>query len=313
MMNDELEKAFKRAEIKLRKLNKDFELKLLLEYKNSLKRVQNLIFKSFEKAGVISPIEKGVENTGQQFVEMQKYDRLAILENKIANEIKKITGISLKLVSSQRKTALKVGYEATYEVINSTLPSEINFTQFDSKTISQMIKNPLDRKSWGKRLKGHHENAYYQIIGEISHGLQTGRGYSKTAAEIQPFLHKIEMVEGKQVVKGLSGRAVRLVRTETHRIQVLGRNEAIDQSIKNGKNLGIQLVKVISSVLDSRTRRQSEQMHGQMAGKDGLFRYPNGIRALPGSTGDPAYDINDRETIIVQEKSEYLTKLGIHK
>lgn len=310
-MNKKLEKAFERAELKLRKLNKDFELELLLEYKKSLIRVQNLILKAFEKAGIISPIGKGVENSGQHFVEMQKYDRLAILENQIAEEIKKLTGISLKLIGTQRKTALKIGYEAAYEAINSTLPIEINFTRFDPNTISQMIKNPLDRKSWGKRLKGHHETAYDQIIGEISHGLQTGRGYSKTAAEIEPFLYKIEMVEGKQIVKGLGGRALRLVRTETHRIQVLGRNEAIDQSIKNGKKLGIQLVKVISSVLDSRTRPQSEQMHGQMADKDGLFRYPNGVRALPGSTGIKEYDINDRETIIVQEKSEYLAKIKI--
>ena len=69
---------------------------------------------------------------------------------------------------------------------------------------------------------------------------------------------------------------------------------------KSAKKLGIEVQKVIMAIRDSRTRDQSRTMNDQVADENGLFTYPNGVKGLPGNTGIPEYDINDRETIILK-------------
>lgn len=60
---------------------------------------------------------------------------------------------------------------------------------------------------------------------------------------------------------------------------------------------GIPLERRLIATLDTRTRKQSGDMDGQVATEKG-FKYPNGVRYLiPGNTGHPEWDINDRETV----------------
>ncbi|MBK7979268.1 MAG: hypothetical protein IPK06_04500 [Ignavibacteriae bacterium] len=141
---------------------------------------------------------------------------------------------------------------------------------------------------WQKRGIGHHEAAIDQVKTEITQGLIQGKGYAKTAANIT------------DKVNSLANNMTRIVRTESHRVQVLGNNTALDKSIQSGKNLGIEMVKAIRSIIDDRTREQSRIMDGQEADENGLFTYPNGVKGLPGNTGVAEYDINDREVVIIK-------------
>ena len=88
-------------------------------------------------------------------------------------------------------------------------------------------------------------------------------------------------------------RADRVLRTESHRLSELAHNEELSDAQEQGVNTQMTLL----AVLDDRTRPQSAQMDGQKS-DDGEFEYPDGTIAIPGNTGIPEYDINDRERSI---------------
>lgn len=89
--------------------------------------------------------------------------------------------------------------------------------------------------------------------------------------------------------------AERIIRTESHRTRALGHYAASE----NAKAQGSRLRRQIVSVLDDRTRAQSAQVDGLMENEDGQFEYPGGVMVtVPGNSGVPAWDINDRERVI---------------
>lgn len=92
-----------------------------------------------------------------------------------------------------------------------------------------------------------------------------------------------------------ASNAERIYRTETHR----NRSNADWANYQQLNASGVELWREIVSTLDDRTRAQSATVDGRID-KDGTgFRYPNGNKYIvPGSTGVPEYDINDRERTI---------------
>ncbi len=285
-----LENEFKKIEKLLKKDLDEFELKLLLHYVEKLKNIRILLSESFRAAGIDGPIKAG--ETNNHFAEMNKYNRLASLEKNIAEEIKDLSGISIKQINDHLVNTYGLSFEKTIEAINAGLNISIKFQKIPRSVVLESIKNPYDRVGWNWRTAGHHLKSIDLIKSEITNGLIEGKGYLQTAADI------------KVKVDNLANNITRIVRTESHRVQVLGRNESLEKSIKDSKKIGIELEKVLISIVDNRTRPQSLQMNGQIADENGLFTYPNGIKGLPGNTGVPEYDINDRETIIVRIKSK---------
>jgi hypothetical protein len=89
--------------------------------------------------------------------------------------------------------------------------------------------------------------------------------------------------------------AERIIRTETHRTRSLGHYAAS----QDAKSQGARIRRQIVSVLDDRTRAQSAAVDGRYENEDGLFLYPGGVLvAVPGDSGVPGWDINDRESVI---------------
>ena len=283
-----LENEFKKLQKLLKKNVDEFEYKLILHYLESLKRIRILLSESFRAAGIDGPIKLGELNN--HFAEMNKYDRLIKLERNIANEIRDLSGLTIKEINSHLVNSYGLSYSSTFEAINAGLNISIQFQKIPRAVVLEAIKNPFDRVGWDWRTEGHHMKSIDLIKSEITNGLIEGKGYLQTAANI-----KIKVNE-------LTNNVARIVRTESHRVQVLGRNIALDKSIKSAKSLGIELEKVLISIIDNKTREQSRIMNGQVADKDGLFTYPNGVKGLPGNTGVSEYDINDRETVIVRIK-----------
>jgi hypothetical protein len=92
--------------------------------------------------------------------------------------------------------------------------------------------------------------------------------------------------------------AERIIRTETHRTRSLGHYAASQDAKAQGARLRRQIV----SVLDDRTRAQSAEVDGQYENEDGQFVYPGDrgpvLVTVPGDSGVPGWDINDRESTI---------------
>lgn len=113
------------------------------------------------------------------------------------------------------------------------------------------------------------------------------------------------LIQGKSVSRATTdltrsmaiarNNAERIIRTETHRTRSLGHYAAS----QDAKSRGARIRRQIVSVLDDRTRAQSASVDGQFEDESGQFTYPGGVKVtVPGNSGNPAWDINDRERVI---------------
>lgn len=126
-----------------------------------------------------------------------------------------------------------------------------------------------------------------RLIKLIFNGLSRGDGPREMARTVQQAFG-IEYTD-----------AVRIVRTEGGRMQGLG---DYDQTVRARKE-GINMVRMIVSTLDDRTRAQSARVDGLIETLEpngaGVFRYGGReARSIPGGWEYAAWDINDREGTI---------------
>lgn len=118
------------------------------------------------------------------------------------------------------------------------------------------------------------------ISAEISRGIATGQSYAQIAKNLN------------NVAQTKYGNAVRIVRTEGHRIQ---QQSAFDAQ-QSAKKKGCDVLKQWDAALDGRTRDTHRALDGQIREVDEPFK-ANGKSAMyPGAFGDPAEDCNCRCT-----------------
>ena len=117
-----------------------------------------------------------------------------------------------------------------------------------------------------------------KIAGEISRGISTGAMYSEIARNIAAW-GRIPQ-----------NNAMRIARTEAHRIQ----NKASMDACWKAKANGADVVKEWSAALDKKTRPSHQKLDGQIRELDEEFEV-NGYTAMqPGGFGRPEEDINCR-------------------
>ena len=121
-----------------------------------------------------------------------------------------------------------------------------------------------------------------KITGEISRGLSSGQMYSEIARNVSDWARIPQ------------NNAMRIARTEAHRIQC---KAALDAQNK-AKEKGADVVKQWDSSLDGRTRKSHRKLDGQIRELDEPFEV-NGHKAMfPGDFGRPEEDINCRCAIL---------------
>ena len=117
------------------------------------------------------------------------------------------------------------------------------------------------------------------ISAEISRGIATGQSYAQIAKNLN------------NVAQTKYSNAVRIVRTEGHRIQQQSSFDA-----QQSKKKGCDVLKQWDAALDGRTRDTHRALDGQIREVDEPFE-ANGKSAMyPGAFGDPAEDCNCRCT-----------------
>ena len=138
----------------------------------------------------------------------------------------------------------------------------------DSK-ISEGLYNALGVDT--KKLK--------QVIrSEITRGIASGMPHSEIARSIASY------------AKAPLGRAMTIVRTESHRIS----QESAYDAQKVAVSKGAKVVKQWMSTLDGDTRKTHRKLDGQIRELDELFEMDGKKAKYPGGFGDPAEDCNCR-------------------
>jgi hypothetical protein len=98
-----------------------------------------------------------------------------------------------------------------------------------------------------------------------------------------------------------ANKTIRIVRTEGHGTQSVGRKLAVDNIEGAADRLGVKIKRVWVATNDDRTRDSHLAMDGKEADDDGLFTFPSGVRTEgPGMSGVAEEDINCRCTVRVE-------------
>jgi len=172
-----------------------------------------------------------------------------------------------------QKTKDKI--EATYGDINRYTPKEGTLT-------AKLISNRSDEIAALKRV--------------LRRDLLLGKPYAETVKSVTKIIGTEKVKKGKRTLSGAKASAAKIVRTEGNRNLNAG-NYSNTKYVSS--TFGIEMVRQMLAVLDGVTRPQSRSMDGQTVGVDEQFIYPDGSTAYyPGNSGNPAYDANDRETVV---------------
>lgn len=247
---------------------KVIEKQLLRNYQLSLKEIRGKIALAYEKHGA-------------DFVNMQKYSRLANLEKDIGKEIAKLSGKNAVTLKAGMAQQYQEAFYRTAFSVETEAAAKLGFGKLNPKVIARAIENPLDRVGFLQRNRDNQARLARQLKEQLTQGLIQGESYQQTARRI-----KERMDVGAENV-------LRIARTENHRCQIQGQLDSYEQA----EAAGVEMVRVWVATLDDRTRDDHQQMDGVEANDDNLFPSPVGLIEGPGLSGDPAFDINCRCTV----------------
>lgn len=161
--------------------------------------------------------------------------------------------------------------------------------------IRRAVENPVSKLTLNDRLEKHRKEIIYDIKQNIGVGLMNGDRYSTMANRI------------KKSVEGDYKKAIRIARTESHRVREAGNHDAAvaaDEVLKTGES-GMRMAKNWRTMKDERVRpakvkgKNRKYDHRKMDGVtvlvDDEFTLPSGAKTMaPGQSGVAGEDINCR-------------------
>lgn len=244
----------------------DIEDKIFdLMNRKDVENIQNIIYqKEYQKA-----LKKQIEG---------------ILDNLNSNQFTTITDY---LVNCYEDGFIGVLYDLQGQGIPLIIP-------IDQKAIVRAVK--LDSKINGSMYEHFGENISVlkkNISREIARGISTGTSYQIIAKNI-----KQNMIGDYKNPKGSYAYAVKIARTEGHRIQIQSTMDAQGKAKKAGANIKKQW----DSALDGRTRPRHRLLDGQIRELDEDFEVEGKSVSAPGMFGDPAEDCNCRCALLQRAK-----------
>ncbi len=215
----------------------------------------------------------------------------------------RISGISPQ-VAKQIEETVQQTYEACYDgmvhAVNKAAGNrELLKKAFETvgtvspDVIRAAVNNPISGLTLKDTLEKHRREIIYDIKKNIGIGLTNGDRYTSMA---------------KRIAESLDGdynKAIRIVRTETHRVRESGFNDAaadVNAALKNGKS-GYVMAKTWHTMQDERVRPKKQKrktynhvkMDGVTIPQDELFKLPSGATCMcPSQTGVAGEDINCR-------------------
>ena len=276
--NERIAKLLQISDLEAEKIILGYEKDLAKAYGAALKDVKQMIAAMFEKYG-----------DQVTFKDMVAYQRLMNLELEIAKQIKTLTGKSKRTVEKAFREIVSETFTATGGAINKSLEVTVGFGVLNEDVIKTAIINPMQRITWPEALQENSAKYLSQIKTELSQGLIKGEGYTKIAKRLE------------KTTEMSANKTIRIVRTEGHRAQSIGRKLALDKVEGAADRLGLKMKRIWVATSDDRTRDSHKAMDGKEADEDGLFTLPSGVRTEgPGMSGVAEEDINCRCTVRVE-------------
>lgn len=243
-------------------IEKQFERELIHNYQASLKEIRSKLAVAEEKYGL-------------DWIEMQKYNRLAKLEKEIGQEIAKLTGKNAQTLLKSNRVMYEESYYRTAHILSSEVNADLGFVLLDKDEIRKAIENPLDRVGMLQRNRDNQRILTRQMREQLAQGLIQGESYRSTAKRL-----KERMDVG-------ASKALTTARTENHRVRQIGKQDAREEAVK----AGLILKRVWQSSLSDRTREAHQDADGQERGVDEPFEVDGEELMYPGDSSGSAENV----------------------
>jgi hypothetical protein len=280
-----------------KEINKAIDEELLKVYKKY--NLPKLVNGKPNGAATIAFMKKEIKVS-----ELHKLSRLNLLKLQIRKRIGPILLKIDKNIENIAEIMYQNGYYWNAWAVEQDVRVNLRFPLLTEKEITAAVQeNPFSIfaekvKIGMSKLAADRQVLINKILKEIETGLAIGDSYLEIAKKIDIILGFRDS-SGKWLRKvttkgGATYKSLRIARTELPRVFQIGRT----QEFKYAQSQGVQTKLKLISTLDNRTRPQSAQMDDQISNRNGEFKYPDGNYYIPHNTGNPGWDINDRETTI---------------
>lgn len=227
---------------------------------------------------------------------LQRHSRYARFLDEVEKKINDLSPETKRLIRSTVEQVYEHTYNGMIDAVQDRAQDVVSGLKGCTQAIlRRAVENPVSKLTLNDRLEKHRKEIIYDIKQAIMVGLMNGDRYSTMAGRI------------KQSVDGSYKKAIRISRTETHRVREAGNLDAarsVQEALSSG-NVPLQMMKVWKTMKDERVRpakqkgRNKQYDHRKMDGVavkiDEEFILPSGAKTMaPGQSGVAGEDINCR-------------------
>lgn len=258
----------------LRRLN-DESNKRLGSYERTLKKAYTSLLGDMNK--VISNTYAKLDDN-DLIGSLQKYHRKDNVEKNLTNLINEFSKAKYKGMYNGLKDQITYAYDYYHTALTEVTGKTFTQTPLKKEWLTQTIENELSGLTLKQTIQRDRQSIIYSLKSNLIQGVNRGESYSQMAKRM------------KDVVNGDYQKAVRIARTETHRVKEAGTFE----SALKGEKAGIKQVKTWNSSNDGRTRKEHRRLDGETIPLDEYFRLGRAKTLKPGDTGRAEHDINCR-------------------
>lgn len=254
----------------------------LSEEQKQLKWLQGVYQKAAEDtAEKIAALSARTDMENLQSIIYQKKYQEALKEQ-IDEVLGDLQTTTYKGISDYLKTCYEDGYVgAMYDIALQGIPI---VAPIDPGDVAKALK--IDSKlSKGLYTKlGVDVNHLKKAVrSEVSRGIASAKTWNEVANNLAKHMEHTPFSKAKS-------NAMRIARTEGHRVQI---QSTVDAQ-KQAKAKGADVVKQWDATLDGATRDTHRELDGKIAEIEDDFEYSGGTVSAPGMFGDPAEDCNCR-------------------
>lgn len=274
-MADEINKSNERINRSVGQRVKKGQRDVARRYAQALNEIRDMlgkIYRQYETDGVLT------------FEEMAKFDRLQTAFQEIDFVLRRNYRDMYDMVYDVLGFTYGESWDLTAWAIETEAKASLGYSVASSAAVTAAIEAPIDKLTLSARLEKNRGAILAHIRNEMTIGLVQGETYRTMSERI------------KDALDGDATKAVRVIRTEAHRVQETSKLEAVQHADRQG----VKMLKTWRSVQDSRVRHRPrdvadhKKLNGVTLQVDENFRGAKGKGPGPGQLGHPAEDINCR-------------------
>lgn len=240
-----------------------------------LREEMGRMYEKYEKGGTLT------------YAEMTKFNRL----EKVFADIKEHTILAYDDIFNNIERALKDVYQEGYYLTAWKVQEESQKAFMTSavgeEVVRRALDNPISGLTLADTLEKKRVEIEYTIRQTVNRGLVEGVTYAAMANEL---VGKLDNDNTK---------AVRIVRTEAHRVMEQGRQDSRDYADAHG----VVTMKEWLSGADKRVRDTHRRLNGRKIKNDEYFEASGGRALVPGGFGIAREDVNCRCITITSVES----------